>query len=52
MLIRNIREIDEKKQCDIHVVVKSFYCCKEVIGLKEQCNSQCKECNKFVKDNF
>jgi hypothetical protein len=26
MLIRNLREIDEKKQCDIHVVVKSFVC--------------------------
>jgi len=33
-------------------VVKSFYCCKEVIGLKVQCNNQCKQCNKFVKDNF
>ena len=36
----------------LFAVVKSFYCCKEVIGLKEQCNSQCKECKKFVKDNF
>ena len=40
------------KALTIPIVVKSFYCCKEVIGLKEQCNSQCKECKKFVKDNF
>ena len=31
---------------------ETFYCCKEVIGLKEQCNNQCKECKKFVKNNF
>lgn len=42
----------EAKKLNLHAVVKSFYCCKEVIGLKEQCNSQCKECKKFVKDNF
>jgi len=40
------------EQLTIPVVVKSFYCFKEVIGLKDQCNNQCKECNKFVKDNF
>ena len=46
-----IKEI-EREKLTLTDVVKSFYCCKEVIGLKEQCNSQCKECKKFVKDNF
>ena len=40
------------KKLTLTDVVKSFYCCKEVIGLKVQCSNQCKQCNKFVKDNF
>lgn len=41
-----------EKQCDIPVVVKSFYCNNEVIGLKTQCKEQCNECSKWIKTAF
>ena len=39
---------EEKKQCDIHVVVKPFYCLDEVHrGKKDRCKQQCEYCTGF-----
>lgn len=41
-----------KEQLRLYRVSKSFYCNNEVIGLKTQCNKQCKECRDWIKTAF
>ncbi len=43
---------DCEKQLRLHGVGSMFYCNKEVIALDKQCDKQCKDCRKWVKDTF
>jgi hypothetical protein len=40
---------EEKKQCDIHVVVKSFYC-DDAIERLRKCKNQCKFCETLSSE--
>jgi hypothetical protein len=35
---------NKPKQCDIHVVVKSFYCYENLANGKEKCSNECADC--------
>ena len=54
MFLKLVIFIDEKltEQLTMHDVGSMFYCNKEVIALDKQCNKQCKDCRKWVKDTF
>jgi len=41
------KELSEKKQCDIHVVVKSFYCFDEQNKRMDKCSIQCTTCKSL-----
>tara|TARA_R110002167_G_scaffold344171_2_gene553426 strand:+ start:949 stop:1107 length:159 start_codon:yes stop_codon:yes gene_type:complete len=40
---------EEKKQCDIHVVVKPFYC-DDAIERLRKCKNQCKFCETLSSE--
>jgi len=43
--MENTKELDTKKQCDIHVVVESFYCNQDDGGYNNNpCAEQCNFC--------
>ena len=43
-----ITNVDDKKQCDIHVVVEPFYC-DDADERLTKCKKQCKYCLKLNK---
>jgi RecG-like helicase len=47
-----IEDYAKAKQLTLNDVGSMFYCNKEVIALDKQCDKQCKDCRKWVKDTF
>lgn len=43
------KKLSTDKQCDIHVVSKSFYCCK-VDNNESKCDKQCQFCIDWVDE--
>ena len=43
------KELNDKKQCDINGVVKSFYCYDKSKQNKDKCSKQCDYCLNIDK---
>ena len=54
MLVRNLREIEEKKQCDIHVVVVTYCQCEELSNLNDSIIGidTCIKCDKPIDRQY
>jgi hypothetical protein len=49
-LSKLVDDITHTKQCDIPIVVKSFYCWDEDLG-KKKCESICEACSQLKSNN-
>jgi len=48
--MENNKEVSEKKQCDINVVVESFYCYEELDEKLPRCSKQCVVCRSASRN--